>query len=185
MAGAGGVAVRIRQVKPTIFLDKTLQTACRAETREFYMGLWMIADDAGWFEWDLTSIATEIYRFVGVAKRERDANRHAHILTQLQPDNPHLVIHSCGHAEVPKMPQHQRISEGKKVRTDFDRHRSGRCPAHPRGTPRDAADVPPGKEREKVNGTERDGRVGSAQARENDEPSFRERVPRPGLKAVS
>lgn len=162
--------MRIRQLKPTWFLDKTLQTRCRAGTREFYIGLCMIADDAGWFEWDVTSVATQLYPFVGVAKRERDANLNAHLLTTLEPGAPHLIIHDCGHAEVPKMPQHQRISDSKKVRTDYDHHRSGRCPAHPRGFPRDAADPPPGKERDKERGTERNGTVGSAQARE-DEPT--------------
>lgn len=176
--------MRIRQLKPTYFLDKTLWTACRAETREFYQGLWLIADDAGWFEWDLTSIAAEIYRFVGVAKRERDANRHAHVLTNLQPDEPHLVIHPCGHAEVPKMPQHQRITDAKKVRTDFDRHRSGRCPATPRGIPRDAAAFPPGKERKEVEERDVTERVGSAQAHDGETTPFRAGMAAAGLKLV-
>lgn len=174
--------MRIRQIKPTIFLDKTLMTQCSAATREFYIGLWMYADDAGWFEWDVTKIATEIYRFGGVAKRERDANAHAHILANLEPDAPHLVIHDCGHAEVPKMPQHQRISDAKRVRTDFDRHMNERCPAHPRGKPRIAADPLPGKER--VGKEERNGKgmeqVGGAQARNDEEPiRFADRVPPP------
>lgn len=171
---SAGLGVRIRQIKPTYFLDKVLWTRCRAETREFYQGLWLIADDAGWFEWDITSIATEIYRFVGVAKRERDAERHAEILEGLQPEDPHLILHVCGHAEVPKMPQHQRISEVKRVRTDFDRHLSGRCPAHPRGTPRDPAASLPGKEREMVR--ERNGMemLGSADARVPDGRAHRE-----------
>jgi len=173
--------MRIRQIKPTIFLDKALMTRCTAATREFYIGLWMYADDAGFFEWDMTQIATEIYRFVGVAKRERDANAHALVLKGLEPDSPHLVIHECGHAEVPKMPQHQRISDAKRVRTDFDRHMNGRCPAHPRGTPRDAADPLPGIGKERVGKEERNGtgmeQVAGAQARTNDEPvSLKDRV---------
>lgn len=177
--------MRIRQIKPTIFLDKTLMTKCRADAREFYVGLWMIADDAGWFEWDVASIGAELYRFVGVAKRERDANAHAKTLIDLQPDAPHLVIHDCGHAEVPKMPQHQRISDTKRVRTDYDRHLAGRCPAHPRGKPRDDADIPPGIGKGK--GTVRNG-TGSAGADAHDEEGateFRQRVPRPGLRRVS
>ncbi len=172
--------MRIRQLKPTYFLDKSLWTRCRAETREFYQGLWLIADDAGWFEWDITSIAAEIYRFVGVAKRERDAARHADILQALQPDEPHLTVHPCGHAEVPKMPQHQRISETKKVRTDFDRHRSGRCPAIPRDFPRDAASSLPGKEREK----ERKGReqVLGAQAHDDEATTFGAGMAKHGLR---
>jgi hypothetical protein len=159
--------MRIRQLKPTYFLDKTLWTKCRAETREFYQGLWLIADDAGWFEWDVASIATELYRFVGVAKRERDVERHAAILQALQPDEPHLILHPCGHAEVPKMPQHQRITDSKKVRSDFDRHRSDRCPAFPRGTPRNPADALPGKERERVG----KGKEQVAGAQAQDEPT--------------
>jgi hypothetical protein len=158
--------MRIRQLKPTYYLDKTLWTKATSATREFYQGLWLVADDAGWFEWDVSTIAADIYRFGGVAKRERDANAHARVLLELQPDDPHLVIHPCGHAEVPKMPQHQRITEAKKVRTDYDRHLAGRCPAHPRGKPRDATDSLPGKERvRKGNGTEQ---VARALTRDED-----------------
>ena len=39
--------MRIRQIKPSWWLDKDLQTRLSADAREFYIGLWMLADDAG------------------------------------------------------------------------------------------------------------------------------------------
>jgi hypothetical protein len=114
----------------------------------------MLADDAGWFEWDVTSIGAEIYSFVGVARREREVARHAEVLQSLTPDEPHLVLYPCGHAEVPKMPQHQRLAGlTKRVTTDFDRHRT-RCLAPARVSPQVPADPRHGRERKEVgNGT--------------------------------
>jgi hypothetical protein len=39
--------VRIRQVKPAFWADSRL-AELPERTRLFYIGLWMIADDAGW-----------------------------------------------------------------------------------------------------------------------------------------
>lgn len=171
--------MRIRQIKPTLFRDKALMR-CKPETVLFYVGLWCVADDAGWFEWDVAAIGADLFPFAGVTKRERDIERLAAVLQELDPDEPHLRLHGCGHAEVPKMPPHQRISDAKKVRTDYDRHLHGRCPAHPRGFPRDAADPRPGTGTEKERGTERDGmeQVAGAQARTNEDG-------RPSLTALS
>lgn len=144
-------------MKPTYYLDKVLWTQIRAETREFYVALWGIADDAGWFEWDVTSIGAVVYTFVPVARREREIMKHAALLASLEPSAPHLVIHACGHAQVPKMPQHQRLSgPTKRVTTDADRHERGKCPvprtpAGPRGSPQMPDTVGNGRER---NGTE-------------------------------
>lgn len=138
--------MRIRQVKPSWFTDKAIQTGLRAEAREFYIGLWMIADDDGWFEWDPDAIGVALYGFLPVGRRDGLIERHSKSLAELSPDAPHLVIHPCGHAQVPKMSQHQRISDAKRITSDHRRHTEGRCPlpAGRRGTPRDAAGTPRG-----------------------------------------
>lgn len=135
--------MRIRQIKPEWWRDKTLMTRATAATREFYVGLWMTADDAGWFRWDSTAIGAEIYPFLPVNRRERDVERHAVILESLEPDAPHLIRLECGHAEVRKMPQHQRLSgPTKRVTTNLDRHQKV-CLAPPREFPRVPADPRP------------------------------------------
>ena len=62
---------RIRQIKPSWFLDKDLRRGTTADAREFYIGLWMLADDAGYLEWDPERIGAELYPFDPIAKRER------------------------------------------------------------------------------------------------------------------
>lgn len=167
--------MRIRQIKPEWWRDKALMTRAKADTREFYVGLWMTADDAGWFEWDTTAIGAEIYPFLPVNRRERNVERHALVLETLEPDAPHLVRHPCGHAEVPKMPQHQRVSRDKRVTTHLDRHQA----RHLRPSPQ----LPAGsREPPLVPVPVRNGRVGNgtvegAQARETTTSEFRQRVP--------
>src|SRR5512139_1366323 len=111
--------MRIRQIKPSWWLDKELRRHLSAEAREFYIGLWMLADDAGWLDWDITRIAAELYPygvnggglFDGdpIESREGAVHDYATALAALQPGDPHLVIHACGHACVPKIVAHQRF----------------------------------------------------------------------------
>jgi hypothetical protein len=101
---------RIRQIKPSWFLDKQLRQGTSADAREFYIGLWMLADDAGYLVWDVERIGAELYPFDPIARRERNVGKWADVLERLSPDEPHLIVWDCGHARVPKMPGHQRIS---------------------------------------------------------------------------
>ena len=39
--------MRIRQIKPGWWLDKELRRGLSADAREFFIGLWMLADDDG------------------------------------------------------------------------------------------------------------------------------------------
>lgn len=114
--------MRIRQIKPSWWLDKELRRRLSAEAREFYIGLWMVADDAGWIEWDIERIAAELYPYDQVARREKAVRNYAGALERLDADQPHLVIHECGHAQVPKMPGHQR-NTGRLATTVSDRHK--------------------------------------------------------------
>ena len=101
---------RIRQIKPSWFLDKELRRGTSADAREFYVGLWMLADDEGFLAWDVERVAAELYPYDSTARRERNVVKWAEQLMALNPLNPHLVIYDCGHAYVPKMKQHQRVA---------------------------------------------------------------------------
>lgn len=162
---------RIRQIKPSWWLDKELHTRLTADVREFYIGLWQLADDAGWFEWDAVRIGAELYPYSGTAKRERNVATWTIALEKLQPEAPHLVRYTCGHAVVPKMPDHQRIA-GKQTFTNRDKHRE--CRGVSRCEPKSATDSP--------------GRVGNGRESNGTRDGYPDAVgasepPREGLKA--
>ena len=180
--------MRIRQIKPSWFLDKELRKGVSAEAREFYVGLWMIADDAGWFVWDAERIAAELYPYGGTAARERNVVKWAESLMALSPASPHLVVYSCGHALVQKMPGHQRIA-GKVSVGVRDKHRDG-CRevvsqlsltvATTPGEPTMATDSHGRVGKEVGNGTERNGTSREATPHGGGPASeFQARVPRP------
>lgn len=101
---------RIRQIKPSWFLDKELRRGTTADAREFYIGLWMLADDEGWLSWDVERIAAELYPYEPFARRERNVAKWGEILLTLAPASPHLKVYTCGHAWLPHMKQHQRVA---------------------------------------------------------------------------
>ena len=161
--------MRIRQIKPAFWSDGRIAELPEG-TRLFYVGLWMIADDAGWFRWDPVEVARDLYGYEGRARRER---RTAAMFDQLTAIG-RIVLHECGHAEVPKLGDHQHLAGStKQVRSSFNEHLRG-CvsptPAHPREDPRTPADPresPPrlGKERVRSgDGTEKE-RKGKVNAR--------------------
>ena len=61
--------MRIRQVKPSFWSDSVL-ARLPERSRLFYIGLWMIADDAGWFRADVPEIANELYGYEPARRRE-------------------------------------------------------------------------------------------------------------------
>lgn len=123
--------MRIRQIKPSWWLDKDLRTRLTADAREFYIGLWQLADDAGFLEWDVVRIAAELYPYgTGrngildgdpISQREVDVAAWGKQLMELDAGDPHLVLYACGHARVPKMQGHQRVG-GRPVYTVRDAH---------------------------------------------------------------
>lgn len=141
--------MRIRQIKPGWWLDKELRRSLPAAAREYYIGLWMLADDAGWIDWDPERIAAELYPYgvdvVGtlfagdpIAAREEAVETWTAQLVALSPSDPHLVILDCGHAQLPKLTAHQRFG-GRPVYTVRE--------AHARGCARMRADARPGSAR--------------------------------------
>jgi hypothetical protein len=137
--------MRIRSIKPAYWSDFDLHTRLTPAEREFYIGLWQQADDAGWLSWDVHRIGAELYPYTAVPERESFIEAASVHLTSLDCDAPHFVIFPCGHAIVPKMPSHQHLS-GKPVYTTHAAHL--KCP--PRDHPRETAEARNGngKERE-------------------------------------
>lgn len=144
--------MRIRQVKPAFWADARLAEVPEA-TRLFYIGLWMVADDAGWFRWDPIEVARDLYGYETRTRRERRVVTMFEALTA----SARVVLHPCGHAEIPTMVVHQRLSgPTKQVQTALNEHlrqcHAPLLPAGSRGSP-----PSPASPRPERNGTERKG----------------------------
>jgi hypothetical protein len=175
--------VRIRQVKPSFWSDSKLAELPEG-TRLFYIGLWMLADDAGWLRWDAPEAAKELY---GYEPRHRREKRTAVMLEALTGAG-RVIVHACGHLEIPRLTAHQRLAgPEKQVRTVYREHQ--RCietantrsaPQAPAGARSSPARNGNGKGTSYGDGKVSEGKVERAQ----DEISeFRQKVPRPGATA--
>lgn len=138
--------MRIRQIKPAFWSDGRIAELPES-TRLFYVGLWMIADDAGWFRWDPVEVSRDLYGYESRTRRER---RTATMFDQLVSIR-RIVLHDCGHAEVPKLGSHQHLAGvAKQVRTALNEHMRecvSPTPASPRELPPIPVETRLGKER--------------------------------------
>lgn len=62
--------MRGRYIQREFWGDTDLHTKATADVREFYIGLWMLADDKGWMPRDIVGIGAALYRFEGPDERE-------------------------------------------------------------------------------------------------------------------
>lgn len=62
--------MRGRYIQREFWSDTDLHTKTTADVREFYVGLWMLADDKGWMPRDIIGIGAALYRFEGPDERE-------------------------------------------------------------------------------------------------------------------
>ena len=130
--------MRIRQVKPAFWADARV-AALPAPARLFYIGLWMVADDAGWLRWDPPQIANELYGYEARGKRERNVETFLALLVEAK----RVVVHDCGHVEIPTLMTHQHLAVlSKQVRT-IQREHAETC-GGPR-KPAETRDSPPSK----------------------------------------
>jgi hypothetical protein len=155
------MSLRIRQVKPDFWRDVRLSDLSDTD-RLVYIGLWMEADDTGWFREDVAEIATDLYPYQSRGTREKKVSAALDRLRQ----HGRIQGHPCGHSYLPTLTKHQRLASPEKQAKTTYREHQGCVPAEPRGEPRETAgnmQVPAlaraggnGKERE---GKEREGGV--------------------------
>lgn len=100
--------MRIRQITPAFWADATMADL-PPEIRLTYIGLWMVADDAGWFRESIPEIALSLYGYEPRHRRERLVSRALDILAAAG----RVVRHECGHSQIPTLERHQRIG-GKR-----------------------------------------------------------------------
>lgn len=150
--------MRIRQIRPEFFTDPVTGTMT-PPVQMTYIGLWCVADDAGWLTWDVPQLGALLYPYKSVPVRERLFSASATVLVDLG----RVVIEPCGCAYLPKLSDHQKIG-GNKSTVSLDRHR-----VH---TNMDRSEFSASNVRV---GNVTVGNVSRAQAREN-EPSLKDRV---------
>lgn len=64
------LTMRGRYLMLEYWTDSDLFLRLTAEEREAYIGLWMLADDAGWLPWDVPAIGSALYHYVDRKPRE-------------------------------------------------------------------------------------------------------------------
>lgn len=109
--------MRIRQVRPEFWSDETMAGLPMA-VRLFYIGLWNVADDAGWLPWRIPHIGAVLFPYEPARRRERQIEEWGNALVGAG----RLVLHDCGCAQVPTLSRHQRVT-GKQSFTAHEAHR--------------------------------------------------------------
>lgn len=133
--------MRIRQVKPAFFKDARM-AELTADERLFFIGLWMLADDAGYLRWDPAEAGLELYGYEPRDEREQAATAHLAVLIEAG----RVVNLECGHLRIPTFKNHQRLAGlSKQVKTYENEHHACYAPAPPAGARDDPTS--PGPER--------------------------------------
>ena len=109
--------MRIRQVRPEFWTDEVMASLPPA-VRLFYIGLWNVADDAGWIAWRVPHIGAVLFPYDSARRRERLIAEWSEGLVAAG----RLSIHDCGCAQVPTLSRHQRVS-GKQSFTALEAHK--------------------------------------------------------------
>lgn len=109
--------MRIRQLRPEFFTDP-LTAHFSAPVQVTYVGLWCVADDAGYLVWDVPQIGALLYPYKSVPSRERIVRRAGATLEAAG----RLTLYECGCALIPTLTEHQKIG-GNKSFTVRDKHR--------------------------------------------------------------
>lgn len=112
-----GSGMRIRQVRPEFFTD-AVTAHLSADVALLYIGLWCVADDAGWLRWDVPQLGATLRPYQSVPVRERRVTMAGECLVAAG----RIVRYDCGCAYIPTLVDHQRIG-GNKSFSVRDEHR--------------------------------------------------------------
>lgn len=108
--------MRIRQIRPEFFTDPVTGHLAPS-VQVTYIGLWCVADDAGWLDWDVPQIGALLYPYKSVHARESLILKAGAELVAVG----RLSVMDCGCALIPTLAHHQKIG-GNKSFTGRDKH---------------------------------------------------------------
>lgn len=110
--------MRIRQVRPEFWTDDKL-SQLPDPVRLFYIGLWCVADDAGWLRFAPATLGALLYPYKRPESREKLIIGWAQQLV----DSGRLHIEPDNCAVIPTLAKHQRVA-GNQSFTVRDAHRA-------------------------------------------------------------
>lgn len=149
--------MRIRQIRPEFFTDPVTGRLSPV-TQVVYIGLWCVADDAGWLTWDVEQLGALLYPYKSGHVRTQIIEKAAQELAEIGK----LRIETCGCALIPTLVDHQKLG-GNRSYIARDKHRAHRSYGN-LGSLDESGQVrtsPPGRV---GNGKERDGTREAASA---------------------
>lgn len=89
-------------IRPSYWTDADLHTRLTADVREFYVGLWMESDDAGYVAWDIDRLGADLYPYRSLGWRR------THLPKWLVSLGTHVQLLDCGeHVLIPTLPRYQ------------------------------------------------------------------------------
>lgn len=103
-------------MRPEFFSDPVVSRLSVA-ARLTYIGLWCVADDAGWLGWDVDHVGALLYPYESGRVRTKRVERAGAELVEAA----RMVLYPCGCALIPRLEDHQKIG-GNKSFTARDRH---------------------------------------------------------------
>ena len=109
--------VRIRQLRPEFFTDP-VTAHLPADVQMTYIGLWCVADDAGWLAWDIDQVGALLYPYLSIRVRTARVTKAGEALVAAG----RLRLYPCSCAHIPTLETHQKIG-GNKAFPARDRHR--------------------------------------------------------------
>jgi len=112
--------VRIRQIRPEFFTDPTV-SRLPVDVRLTYIGLWCVADDAGWLEFQPEHVGAMLYPYESIRVRTSRLERARVALEAAG----RVEFFACGCAHIRTLEHHQKIGGNKSftAREKHDRHR--------------------------------------------------------------
>src|SRR5919205_256420 len=115
--------MRARLVRPEFWTDSTV-SQLPDSTRLLYVGLWCLADDAGYLEWDMAAIGHSLFGYRSLAIQRRVVETATAALVE----SGRVRVLDCGrHAVIPTLPK-WRISGGnvnERLRKAHFEHANG------------------------------------------------------------
>lgn len=170
------LTMRGRYLMREYWSDSALFLKLTAEEREFYQGLWMLADDEGWLPRDVAAIGAALYRYEDRGPAEAKVRSG---LSRLR-DIGKLQSHRCGCIYLPVVTKYPRA--GNKNTDHAQNHQTHlkRFERLRQSSLTGFDDVQTGSDPSPVPSSSLPDPSSRAQAREeNGVTEFRQRVPRP------
>lgn len=95
--------MRYRTVHPDFWTDKVLGKLTDS-ARLAYIGMWMLADDSGWMDWDVEQMSIQLFPWVDNRSRQKRMDSATKELIAVN----RVVVEPCGHARIPKLAVYQK-----------------------------------------------------------------------------